>query len=180
MLRLAIAAVVSPLVFPWIAWPATNSAFRALAYGELSWHWDLQNAVLNAQLFFVHAYALMFVVFVPLVLLFRKAYWTAWWIYGTAGVIAGLGFFLPVASVPSVITQPSALAESFTSLLKEPGALINIFWVPQLQHFQLGTTFAGGVMMMCLWGVGVRGNPWFVQQSNPPLNRTRADDARAG
>ncbi len=180
MLRIAIAAVVSPLIFPWVAWPATNSAFSALAYGKLSWRWDFANAVLNAQLFLIHGYVLMFVVFVPLILLFRKARWTAWWIYGAAGVIASLGFFLLVASVPWGIAQPSALAESFTYLLKEPGGFINIFWVPQLQHVQLGTTIAGGAMMMCVWGAGIRGNPWFVQQSNSPLNQTRADDARAG
>lgn len=179
MLKVAIASLVSPLVFPWIAWPVINSAFSALAYGKASWHWDFQNAALNAPLLFLHAYILMFIVFVPLVLFFRKMRWKAWWIYVTAGLISGLICFVPAASAPSVVTQPSLLWENLIYLIKEPGGFLNLFWVPQLQHYQLGTTVAAGVMMMCMWIVGVKGNPWFVEQSNPLLIRTRADDARA-
>lgn len=170
MLKIVIASIVSPNIFPWIAWPATNTAFRALSYGELSWHWAIRDSVQNYQQYVLYGYLLMFLVFIPLLLLLKRLHWYSWWNFCAAGVVFGHLSFSLLVSIPSFITKPRTLFDFFSSLVEAPGGLINIFWVPEITHVQLGTTFSAGVMMLCFWVIGVRGNIWVTKQSNTALN----------
>lgn len=163
MLRIALASMVSPMLFPWIAWPATNTAFQGLSQGEISWHWDITNALVNAQFFVFHGYILMFLVFVPFVFLLKKMHWISWWIFPLSGVVFGFLFFSLALTIPSLFTQPQTLPEFFSALVGAPGGMMNVFWVPEIQHYQLGSTLASGLMMICFWLVGVRGNTWLTE-----------------
>lgn len=162
MIRIALASIVSPMLFPWIAWPATNTAFEGLSSGEISWDWDIANAIVNAQLFVFHGYILMFMVFIPLVFLLRRLEWTSWWIFTFSGFIFGFLCFSLALTIPLLVTQPHAIPEFFTALVEAQGGFANIFWVPEIQHYQLGSTLAAGVMMTAFWVIGVRDNSWFA------------------
>src|SRR5262245_62021024 len=89
VIRIALALLLVPLVWPWIAWPAINSAFRLLSDGPIGWHWDIANAMFNSRHLFTLAYALMILIFLPFIVLFRFARWSSFWVYLLAGAILG-------------------------------------------------------------------------------------------
>ena len=153
MVRAMLALLLVPLVWPWIAWPAINTAFRLLAYGSIGWHWDFANAIFNWRNLFSLSYALMVFLFLPAILLFRVLRWTSFWIYPLAGGV--IGFAGPL------LLQLFTSADELQTTLRHPSTLLLIFQSNEVSHYQLGSGFASAITLSVFWVAAVWKNPWY-------------------
>jgi len=165
MLRLLVAAIISPWVFPLIGWPATNSAFRLLT-GEFSWYWDFPSMSLNFSTYLLFGYVQMVVIVLPIVLLARSKGWASWWMYVLGGFVIGhLTFF-----IVSLLMSPDMTHDTIVDFYREPTLLINILWAGEIVHYQLGIAFASGIAAGIFWLTGIRNNSWYLPQGNKSKN----------
>src|SRR5262245_19061506 len=139
MIRSLAALLLVPLVWPWIAWPAINSAFRLLSYGAIGWNWDFTNALFNWRNLFALAYALMFFIFLPALAALSALRWNSFWPYPLLGAV--LGFMGPM--LLSFVSAGDGLGE----VLHHPSTLLVIFQSNQITHYQLGSGFASAVTL---------------------------------
>lgn len=116
-------------------------------------------------------YLTMITTCLPFSLVCRAFRWHRVWAYVVVGAV--LGFVVPVyiTFLVNFVLDGSLETQSFG--IPPP-------FIPQLWHFQSGAALITVIMYVLFWAIAVRNNHWFQQRPNPPLNRTRADGARAG
>ncbi len=160
MLRALLALIASLLVWPWLAWPAINTAFRLLT-GSLSWHWDFTNALFNWRMLAMQAVLYTTVLFVPWIVWCRHKRWSSPWPYALGGLVLGyLG--LAIQDIVHVaIFRPSDLLDMLELTLTSPSSLLVYLWGSQLWHYQIGFAATSAAMLALFWLLGVWGNPWF-------------------